>query len=103
MEKRQAGRVAVNKEFSSIADFIAEYVSNISETGAFIRSDDPLPVGTKVDLRFSVIADDIEIIEGIGEVVRVVNGEKDEPSGMGVVFVDLTQSSQSLVQRLLTR
>ena len=103
MEKRQAGRVAVNKEFSSIADFIAEYVSNISETGAFIRSDDPLPVGTKVDLRFSVIADDIEIIEGIGEVVRVVSGGQGEPSGMGVVFVDLTQSSQSLVQRLLTR
>jgi len=103
MEKRKAERRQVNLEFVSISDFISEYVSNISETGAFIRSDDPLPVGTKVDLRFSVIADDIEIIEGIGEVMRVVEPGGKNEAGMGVVFIDLTKASQSLVKRLLTR
>ena len=41
-------RVTVNKEFASIEEFVREYVSNISRSGAFIRSDNPLPVGTQV-------------------------------------------------------
>ena len=73
-ERRQQERVTVNHEFQTIADFISEYVSDISRTGIFIRSDDPLPIGTRVDLRFSIIVDDFETIEGIGEVVGSVVG-----------------------------
>ena len=58
----------------------------------------PLPVGTRVDLRFTVIMDDVETIEGVGEVVRV---QKDPP-GMGVVFVELSQYSRHLLTKLLT-
>ncbi|HEY4221374.1 MAG TPA: PilZ domain-containing protein [Myxococcota bacterium] len=101
--RRQADRVVVNREFHSIEEFISEYVSDISRTGVFIRSDDPLPVGTKVDLRFTVIDEDFETIEGIGEVTRVVAPGGTEPPGMGVVFVELTSSSQTLVERLLIR
>jgi uncharacterized protein (TIGR02266 family) len=101
--RRQADRVAVNREFATIEEFITEYVSDISRTGVFIRSDDPLPVGTKVDLRFTVIDEDFETIEGIGEVTRVVAPGGEEAPGMGVVFVELTRASQSLVDRLLTR
>ena len=42
--------------------------------------------------------DDIETIEGIGEVVRV----QDDPPGMGVVFTRISHHSQHLLQRLLT-
>ena len=101
--RRQADRVVVNHEFHSIEEFITEYVSDISRTGVFIRSDDPLPVGTKVDLRFTVIDEDFETIEGVGEVTRVVAPGNAEPPGMGVVFVELTNASQTLVERLLTR
>lgn len=101
--RRQADRVSVNHEFASIEEFITEYVSDISRTGVFIRSDDPLPVGTKVDLRFTVIDEDFETIEGVGEVTRVVAPGSADPPGMGVVFVELTSSSKSLVERLLTR
>lgn len=102
-EKRHDPRVQVNREFSSIEEFITEYVSDISRTGIFIRSDDPLPVGTKVDLRFTVIAFDFETIEGIGEVVRVVSPSEGQHAGMGVVFTELTSYSERLVDRLLTR
>lgn len=102
-EKRHSKRVAVNREFASIEEFITEYVSDISEGGVFIRSDDPLPVGTRVDLRFTVIVSDFETIEGIGEVVRVVPPGGGEPAGMGVVFTELTSYSQKLVEHLLTR
>lgn len=101
--RRRDDRVVVNREFESIEEFISEYVSDISRSGAFIRSDDPLPIGTRVDLRFTVIAGDFETIEGIGEVVRVVPPGGNEPPGMGVVFTELTSYSQKLVARLLTR
>lgn len=92
-------RVTINHEFSSMDEFISEYVTNISRTGVFIRTKSPLPVGTKVNLKFTVIMDELETIEGIGEVVRV----QKEPLGMGVVFVSLTAHSQDLVSKLITR
>jgi uncharacterized protein (TIGR02266 family) len=89
----------INKEFESFEAFIHEYVTNISRSGVFIRSKSPLPVGTEVNLKFTVIMDDIETIEGTGQVVRV----EEDPSGMGVVFTALTSYSQELIERLLTR
>jgi uncharacterized protein (TIGR02266 family) len=92
-------RITVNHEFASVEEFITEYVSNISRSGAFIRTRHPLDVGTKVNLKFTVIMEELETIEGIGEVVRV----QVEPPGMGVVFVTLTSHSQDLVNKLITK
>ena len=98
-EARKNERLTINKEFESYEAFITEYVSNISRTGVFVRSKSPLAVGTKVNLRFTVIMDDIETIEGIGKVVRV----EQNPPGMGVVFERLEKYSQALLEKLLTR
>jgi len=97
--QRNEERVTINKEFESFDAFIHEYVTNISRSGVFIRSKSPLPVGTQVNLKFTVIMDDLEMIEGTGEVVRV----EAEPPGMGVVFTQLTTYSEQLIARLLTR
>ncbi len=94
--KRGDERVTINKEFESFDAFIQEYVTNISRTGVFIKAQNPLPVGTRVNLHFTVIMDDIEAIEGVGEVVRT---EKD---GMGVVFRELSAYSKDLIDKLLT-
>lgn len=101
-DKRTGERVTINKEFESFDAFIQEYVTNISRTGVFIKSQTPLAVGTRVNLRFTVIMDEIETIEGVGEVVRV---EKDASgmSGMGVVFRELSAYSKGLIEKLLTR
>ena len=98
-DKRENDRLTINKEFESFDAFIQEYVTNISRTGVFIKSTTPLSVGTLVNLRFTVIMEDIETIEGIGEVVRV---EKDPP-GMGVVFRELSAYSKDLIDKLLTQ
>jgi hypothetical protein len=98
-DKRGDERVTINKEFESFDAFIQEYVTNISRTGVFIKSQAPLAIGTRVNLRFTVIMDDIETIEGVGEVVRV---EKDPP-GMGVVFRELSGYSKDLIDKLLTQ
>jgi hypothetical protein len=96
--ERKDERLTINKEFDSFDQFIQEYVTNISRSGAFIKTDTPLPIGTKVNLRFTVIMDDIETIEGVGEVVRV----EQNPPGMGVVFLELAGYSQGLLEKLLT-
>ena len=100
--RRRDKRQVINHEFASVEEFIFEYVTNISRSGVFIRSEDPLTVGTRVALRFSVIMDEIETIEGIGEVKRTVPPGGPEPPGMGVVFVELTRHSKDLIERLLT-
>jgi hypothetical protein len=95
--KRTSERITINKEFESFDAFIQEYVTNISRSGVFIRAQQPLAVGTQVNLRFTVIMDDIETIEGVGEVVRV------EKEGMGVVFRELSAYSKDLIEKLLTQ
>jgi Tfp pilus assembly protein PilZ len=95
--RRREERVTINKEFESFDAFVHEYVINISRSGAFVRSQTPLPVGTEVNLKFTVIMDDVEHIEGIGKVVRVDT----DPPGMGVVFTSLSEYSQKLISRLL--
>jgi hypothetical protein len=95
---RKNERVTINKDFESFDQFMDEYVTNLSRSGIFIKSQTPLPVGSEVNLRFSVVLDDVEVIEGIGEVVRV----ETDPPGMGVVFRELESYSQRLIERLLT-
>ena len=97
--RRSGDRVTINKEFESFDAFIQEYVTNISRTGVFIKTQQPLAIGTLVNLRFTVIMSDIETIEGVGEVVRV---ERDPP-GMGVVFRELSSYSKDLLEKLLVQ
>ena len=104
VDRRIDARRTINHEFSSVEQFITEYVTNMSRSGVFIKSDDPLPIGTHVNLKFTVILDDLETIEGIGEVVRVVHPDAEgQTPGMGVVFVELTQYSRDLIERILVR
>lgn len=100
-DKRLHERLLINEEFNSIDDFIAEYVTDISRGGVFIRSKQPLPVGTKVNLKFSVILDDFHTVEGEGEVVRVV--DDGEQIGMGVTFTELTDESREIIEELVRR
>jgi uncharacterized protein (TIGR02266 family) len=92
-------RVDINLEFDSLGKLLSEYLTNVSRSGAFILSREPWPVGTKLRLRFTVLADDPEILEGSAEVVRV----SDTPPGMGVAFLELTEDSKKLIDRILAR
>jgi len=95
--RRTEDRVTINQEFESFDAFIEEYVTNLSRRGAFLKTRSPLAIGTKVNLRFTVLHDEMEFIEGVGEVVRV----QDDPPGVGVVFSELSPASQAVLDRLL--
>ena len=93
-----AGSVFEGEDFAGAGNHVFDPLGEEVRT-----ADDPLPVGTKVDLRFTIIVDDFETIEGIGEVVRVVKPSDSEQCGMGVVFTELASYSKALIDRLLTR
>ena len=93
-ERRKHNRHSVNQEFSEIVGHMAEYVEDVSKGGVFLRCDDPLPVGTRVQLRFSILSEDVETIEGVGEVVNQRSGDK---IGMGIRFVSLTDASKRIL------
>jgi uncharacterized protein (TIGR02266 family) len=99
MSGREEARVTINKEFDSFDEFVSEYVTNVSRSGAFIATNQPLPLGTRVNLRFSILMEDIHTIEGVGEVVRV----ETDPPGMAVVFRELSAYSKALLEKLLVR
>lgn len=90
-------RITINQEFADAEDFVSQYVSNISTSGVFIRCDERLEIGTKVNLHFTVLADDIETIEGIGEVIR----HQDSPRGIGVEFRSISEETMELIERLV--
>jgi uncharacterized protein (TIGR02266 family) len=96
---RKNQRVTINKEFESFDQFMSEYVTNLSRSGAFIRTSTPLPVGTEVDLRFTVVLEGVETIEGVGLVVRI----ETSPPGMAVEFKSLNPESELLIDRLLSQ
>ena len=94
--RRNSARVPVNDEFQVIEADIHEYVRDLSRGGAFLRGDALLPIGTQVRLRFTLLMDDIEFVEGVGEVVH--HGDPEDP-GMGIRFIDLTAESRALLDR----
>ena len=98
-QKRADERLTINQEFESFDAFIDEYVTNLSRSGAFIKTKTPLPVGTKVNLHFTVLHEDMETVTGVGEVVRVQN----DPPGVGVVFSELSPDSAAVIERMLAR
>jgi uncharacterized protein (TIGR02266 family) len=96
-DRRQGIRVQVNDEFAFVDGIMTEYVQNLSRGGLFLRCDETLPIGTEVALRFTILLDDLETIEGKGVVthhaVRPVRG-------LGIRFSELTPASRALVERV---
>lgn len=103
-ERRQYERyeTSISVDYASGDTFLYSYIQNISEMGIFIRSDDPLPVGTVLKLRFH--PKDAAQMELSGEVTWVNPyrpfGENLNP-GMGVNFINLTADRREQVVDLV--
>ncbi len=92
-ERRAADRFDVVWSVDCEADetFLYASITNISELGIFVRTNDPLQIGTRLRLRFSAPGSaDSFVIEGVVQWVNPLRvlGENLNP-GMGVSFVDL--------------
>lgn len=99
-DRRHAERVPVNDEFHRLGGEGVAYVSNLSVTGVLVHTQERLPLGSKIELRFTVLLDDPVLIEASGEVVRHQTG--DDP-GMGVRFGPLSPIMVLRIQDAIAR
>ncbi len=78
------------------AHYLFEYSSNLSQSGIFIQTDNPLEPGTHVHLAF--LLPDKHAIRTRGEVMWV-NDDEESEAGMGVKFLGLNIDDR---ERILT-
>jgi type IV pilus assembly protein PilZ len=103
-ERREHERfeTSVSVDYASGDTFLFAYLKNISAMGIFIRTNEPLAIGTRLRLRFHVDEADPLVLDG--EVTWInpyrPNGENINP-GMGVRFIELTPDRREQVVALV--
>jgi type IV pilus assembly protein PilZ len=105
-ERREHDRFDVTWAVDCVAEdtFLYASIANISEMGIFVRSVDPLAMGTRLQLSFAPPGHDAFRL--IGEVawINPIRKLGDNPNpGMGVRFIDLTpEDRERLVEVIRT-
>ena len=104
---RQAKRapVTLKIKFKSVTidQFIERYAADVSPGGIFIRTKEPLAVGTQMRFEFQ-LRDATPLITGDGTVVWTRENDPTRPNaapGMGVRFDRLGDGSQPILDRIL--
>lgn len=102
-ERRTHERIVVDLEVDYCAadTFLFAYITDISAVGIFIRTNNPEPPGTHINLRFT--APSGRILRYQGEVVWInppQPGESRNP-GMGVQFINLTDEQRGELLHLV--
>ncbi len=88
--------------------FLYAAITNISEMGIFVRTEEPLPVGTSVTLRFapphgkgaapSAPPIDPFVLDGVVQWINRVRPREDNPNpGMGIRFAHLTLADRERI------
>ncbi len=70
---------------ADLGELSCVFVSDLSEHGVFVHADQRVPLGTELDLHFTVVLEDPVVLRGRGRVVR----HQEAPRGMGIEFTDL--------------
>ncbi|HEY2749076.1 MAG TPA: TIGR02266 family protein, partial [Polyangia bacterium] len=89
---------------STLDQFIERYSVDVSRGGIFIRTKDPLPVGTQLRFEFQ-LQDAQSLIAGDGTVVWIREHDPARQGvapGMGVRFDKLAAESQKVLDRILS-
>jgi type IV pilus assembly protein PilZ len=106
-DRRVHERVLVDIEVDYKADetFLFAYITDISAMGIFVRTNNPEPEGTRLNLCFRVPPElGGHLIEVEGEVIWINPFRPNEPTrqpGMGIQFVDLTPQQRDVVMRMV--
>lgn len=97
-DKRKQERVPVELwiEAERDGELYFQRASNLSVGGAFFAQTIPLPLGTRVELKFEIPGDPVEI-RCKGEIVTA------KDLGMGVSFVDLKSGDRARIEMLISK
>jgi uncharacterized protein (TIGR02266 family) len=101
--KRSPVTLRIKFKSANLEQFIERYAVDVSQGGIFIRTKEPLPVGTTMRFEFQ-LRDESPLITGEGTVVWIREQNASQAGvapGMGVRFDRLTESSQSVLDEIL--
>ena len=106
IDKDTRGPVNLRIKFrsESLQQFIERYGVDVSRGGIFIRTREPLPVGTRLKLDFQLV-DTAPLFQGDGTVVWIREHDPARQGvapGMGVRFDKLASDSQRVLDRILS-
>lgn len=102
--KRQSPRVRMQAQvdFESDDNFFNGFSSNISDGGLFIATVNVLPLGTNVDVGFTLPTGERIECKGVVRWVREIDDRNpDSHPGMGVQFVDLEERSATAIEQFI--
>jgi len=104
--RRNHDRYEVTWSVDCVADdtFLYASITNISEMGIFVRSLDPLALGTRLVLSFAPPGHEVFRVAGEVAWINPVRKDGDNPNpGMGIRFIDLTpEDRERLVEVVRT-
>jgi len=105
-ERREHDRIDVAWTVDCVADdtFLFASIANISQMGIFVRTVDPLVIGTRMNLTFAPPGYEPFKLEGtVAWVNKVREGGDNINPGMGIQFLDLTlEARERLVEVIRT-
>ena len=81
--------IELKVEYKRINTFLSDYCKNISRNYTFIKTKNPLPMGTKFLFKIGVpgLADPLELRGYVKKVISADEARKDQSPGMDIEFV----------------
>ena len=101
--KRTPVTLKIKFKSETLEQFIDRYAVDVSQGGIFIRTKEPLAVGTQMKFEFQ-LRDASPLIAGEGTVVWTRENDPSRPAiapGMGVRFDRLADGSQNVLEKIL--
>lgn len=106
VEKRRQRRAMaeIRVEYRTVGSFISDYVTNISRGGVFVRTEQPLRIGTRVRLVFSLPGMPFPF-DLTGEVRWIQErASREHPErGMGIAFEHIDERIQKRIQAFVEK
>jgi uncharacterized protein (TIGR02266 family) len=97
---RYAAHLQVLVFTKGLNHFLSERTANISSGGLFVCTEHSAEVGEKLHIRV-MLADIDSYFDVKTEVVWVCDGGSSHPQGLGLMFVDLSDDQQVVVDKIL--
>ena len=95
-------RTSLSVNYTSGDTFLFAYLSNISEMGIFVRTEQPLAMGSELRLRFEIANQDPLLVDGVVAWINPVRPERENHNpGMGIQFRGLTAALREQVVALV--
>ena len=100
-ERRRSARMPIEMWVEDLTDGGVVYrrAGNLSKGGLYLDQTIPLPIGSKVKLRFT-LPEDTVVVTVTGQIVSINSRER---LGMGIKFLDLEEAMQTRIESFIER